>query len=171
MFGKRDDAAALKGAASVFKRKRLNRSMGVFAKVALVVIGLGAASATLLALRQQRLQAAHELAKAQLRIERQDEELWKVRARIAALVNPQNVEMMASEIAELHALVPAAPDASVPPPVQGGVVSVSLTPPPPKRYVPPAKKEKKPVVKKPETKPTEAKRRSDNSGVSGGSGR
>lgn len=129
----------------------------MFGKVAVVVIGLGAASATLLALRQQRLQAAHELAKTQLRIERQDEQLWKVRARIASLVNPQNVEMMASEISELHALVPDAPEEGVPPLVGSNTVSVSLTPPPPPRYVPPPKKEKrnasavKPTNKKPTT--------------------
>jgi len=115
----------------------------VFGKVALVVIGLGAASGTLLALRQQRLQAAHELAKAQLRIERQDEELWKVRARIAALVNPQNVEMMAGEIADLHALVPDAPDEGVPPLVGTNTASLTLTPPPPPRYVPPPKRERR----------------------------
>ncbi|MBU6413368.1 MAG: hypothetical protein KGS45_07825 [Planctomycetes bacterium] len=157
----------------------------MFGKVAIVVIGLGAASASLLALRQQRLQAAHELAKAQLRIERQDEELWKVRAKIAGLVNPQSVEMMASEVAELHALVPDAPDASVPPPVQGGVVSVSLTPPPPKRYIPPAKKDKrttttptnsttakKPDAKKPDAKKADEKKQSNGaSTASGSSGR
>lgn len=137
----------------------------MFAKVAIVVIGLGAAGASLLALRQQRLQAAHELAKAQVRIERQDEQLWKVRARIAGLVNPQNVEMMASEIAELHALVPDAPDATVPPPVHSGVVSVSLTPPPPKRYVPPAKKDKRTTSKPPVTKPDDKQR------TTGGNGR
>lgn len=137
----------------------------MFAKVAIVVIGLGAAGASLLALRQQRLQAAHELAKSQVRIERQDEQLWKVRARIAGLVNPQNVEMMASEIAELHALVPDAPDATVPPPVNSGVVSVSLTPPPPKRYVPPAKKDKRTTSKPPDTKPDDKQR------TTGGNGR
>lgn len=151
----------------------------MFGKVAIVVIGLGAASASLLALRQQRLQAAHELAKAQLRIERQDEELWKVRSRIASLVNPQNVEMMASEISELHALVPDAPDASVPPPVNGGLVSVSLTPPQPKRYVPPAKKDKRTTpssttAKKPESKKPESAsgtRNTRNTSGSGSSGR
>lgn len=131
----------------------------MLAKAVFVVIGIGAMSATLLALRQQRLQAAHELARTQIRVERQDEELWKVRARIATLVNPQNVAMMAGEMTELHALVADQPEEGVPPLVQGATVGISLTPPPSPRYVPPAKKDKKPsgAANKPTTKPNTAK--------------
>lgn len=149
----------------------------MLAKAVFVVIGIGAMSATLLALRQQRLQAAHELARTQIRVERQDEELWKVRARIAGLVNPQNVALMAGEMTELHALVADGPEEGVPPLVQSGTVGVSLTPPPPKRYVPPAKRDRKQTsaavkpTARPSTTPVSKPTTKPSTGRSEGAGR
>lgn len=77
----------------------------VFAKACVAVLALGACGCSLLAIRQARLQAAHDLAKTQLDIQRADEELWKLRAAIAERVTPVRVEEMAIEMADLRPLL------------------------------------------------------------------
>jgi len=77
----------------------------VFAKACVAVLALGACGCSLLAIRQARLQAAHDLAKTQLDIQRADEELWKLRAAIAERVTPVRVEEMAVEMADLRPLL------------------------------------------------------------------
>jgi hypothetical protein len=74
----------------------------VFAKLAAIILALGILGCTLLALRQQRLQAAHELAEAQLRIRRSDEQLWLLRAQIAHRLNPENIRGMAADAGPLR---------------------------------------------------------------------
>jgi len=56
----------------------------------------------LLALRQQRLQVASELAHTQLRIAAADERLWALRNRISESVSPGNVEQMAVGLGTLR---------------------------------------------------------------------
>jgi len=87
----------------------IGKESGVFAKACVAVLALGACGCTLLAIRQARLQAAHDLAKTQLAIQRADEELWKLRAAIAQRVNPTRVEEMADELADLHPLLAPTP--------------------------------------------------------------
>ena len=77
----------------------------MFAKLIAVILALGVCGGTLLALRQSRLQVASELAQTQLRIEREDEQLWVLRARIAARVTPSEVERMAADVGPLRPLV------------------------------------------------------------------
>jgi len=77
----------------------------VFAKLVAVVLALGACACALLALRQSRLEVASELAQTQLRIEREDERLWVLRARIAEKVTPSEVERMAADAGPLRPLV------------------------------------------------------------------
>ncbi|MDX2116691.1 MAG: hypothetical protein SFY96_00740 [Planctomycetota bacterium] len=77
----------------------------VFARACVAVLALGACGCTLLALRQARLQAAHDLAKTQLDIQRADEQLWKLRAQIADRVTPIRVEEMAVELTNLRPLL------------------------------------------------------------------
>jgi hypothetical protein len=88
------------------------KEAGVFAKACIAVLALGACGCSLLAIRQARLQAAHDLAKTQLEIQRADEELWKLRAAIAERVTPVRVEEMAVEMADLRPLL----STPVPPP-------------------------------------------------------
>jgi hypothetical protein len=78
----------------------------VFAKLAAVVLALGACGCTLLALRQSRLQVASEIAQTQIRINQEDERLWVLRARIAERVTPEQVEQMAQGVGPLRPLVP-----------------------------------------------------------------
>lgn len=85
----------------------------VFAKLAAIILALGILGCTLLALRQQRLQAAHELAEAQLRIRRSDEQLWLLRTQIARRLNPENIRDLAADAGPLRPVAsPPEPGAS-----------------------------------------------------------
>jgi hypothetical protein len=55
------------------------------------IVGLGVVALSLLSLRQQRLQAMHELSAVRLRQASHDKRLWAVRAEIARLVTPEHV--------------------------------------------------------------------------------
>lgn len=74
----------------------------MFAKCAALVIAVGGCGCMLLALRQQRLQVASELAHTQLRIAAADERLWALRNQISESVSPGNVEQMASGLGTLR---------------------------------------------------------------------
>lgn len=78
----------------------------MFAKIALVIVALGICACSLLALRQERLQAANELAEARLRVRAIDERVSVVRTAIAGFVTPEQVEEMTREVEP--ALVPLA---------------------------------------------------------------
>jgi hypothetical protein len=81
----------------------------VFAKVAVLIVCIGLCACALLAARQMRTQAAHELAEARLRLMQRDNELWRLRARIASKVTPEHVQMLATR---LNSLKPIAADAA-----------------------------------------------------------
>lgn len=76
----------------------------MFAKLVVVILCLGAVAATLLALRQQRIQAMHELAESRLRLRAADERLWLLRAEIARRLAPEELE---ARIASAGGMVPA----------------------------------------------------------------
>lgn len=77
----------------------------MFAKLVLVIVVAGAAACGLLAMRQARLQAAHELAQVQFRVARHDEALWAARSRIAAMVTPTRVQEIASGLGPMRPLL------------------------------------------------------------------
>lgn len=76
----------------------------MFAKLAVIVVAIGIFAATLLSFRQNRLQVASELTQTQLRIQKSDDNLWMLRARIAAKVAPASVERLAADIGPLRPL-------------------------------------------------------------------
>ncbi len=78
----------------------------MFAKCLAIILTLGACACVLLAARQARIRAAHDLAEARLRIVQRDQELWKLRASIAANVTPQRVQRLASALTPLRPIVP-----------------------------------------------------------------
>jgi hypothetical protein len=80
----------------------------------MVVLAIGATACGLLTLRQSRLQAASELAQAQLRIGTSDERLWALRSQIAERVTPSNVERMAASVGPLKPII--APPLAIPSP-------------------------------------------------------
>jgi hypothetical protein len=76
----------------------------MFAKLAVIVVAMGIFAATLLSFRQNRLQVASELTQTQLRIQKSDDNLWLLRARIAAKVAPASVEQLAADVGPLRPL-------------------------------------------------------------------
>lgn len=80
-------------------------SGGLLFKLGLVVLSLGVCALSMLVLRQARLQAAHEVTQTQLRIQRADEKLWKMRADIAGLSNPVRIRQLAGNLGPMHALI------------------------------------------------------------------
>lgn len=108
----------------------------MFARLIFTIVALGACCCTLLFLRQGRILAASDMAKVQTRVRQQDEELWKLRVRIAEKVAPQHVTIMAqtsSGVGPLHPIAPQRPllatDYQTPQPIQGAreVVVVGQT--------------------------------------------
>ena len=77
----------------------------MFAKLALLVVAIGAGGCSLLALRQQRLQVASELTRAQLRIQAADERLWELRARIALHTTPHAVRVLANDLGPMKPVI------------------------------------------------------------------
>ncbi|CAG1008244.1 hypothetical protein PHYC_03539 [Phycisphaerales bacterium] len=77
----------------------------MFAKSAVLIVTVGACGCALLALRQQRLQVASELARTQLRISRADERLWTLRTTIAERTAPRNIERMARDLGPLVPII------------------------------------------------------------------
>jgi hypothetical protein len=74
----------------------------MFSKLTFLIISLGIVGCSLLALRQQRLQAASEMAQAQLRIRAADERLFELRSMVAARITPQQVEKLATDAGGLR---------------------------------------------------------------------
>lgn len=77
----------------------------MFAKLTLVILSGAACALALLAMRQSRIVLAHEIAQAQLRQQKQDEQLLRLRTRIAELITPDRVGVLASELGELKPFV------------------------------------------------------------------
>lgn len=76
---------------------------GVFAKLVVLVLCLGGSAVGMLALRQSRLQSAHEAAEARLRMRTHAERTMDLRAEIARRVTPEALAVLA----ETTDLVPA----------------------------------------------------------------
>jgi hypothetical protein len=85
----------------------------VFLKGVALIAALCLCASALLAARQMRMQAAHELAEARLRITQRDNELWRLRARIAQRITPEHIKDMAARLGELK---PIAADYNAPGP-------------------------------------------------------
>jgi hypothetical protein len=73
----------------------------VFAKLSVVIVTIGAVACILLAVRQQRVQAAHDLAEVQRRVLEQDQKLWQLRAEIASRTMPASVAAAAKRFGPL----------------------------------------------------------------------
>lgn len=78
----------------------------VVAKVGFLILSIGLVACSLLALRQLRTQAAHELAQSRLRILHRDNDLWRVRTRIAEGTTPKRVQAMAGRMSGLQPITP-----------------------------------------------------------------
>jgi hypothetical protein len=79
----------------------------MFEKMAALVVSMGVIACVLLSLRQQRVQAAHELAEVQRRVLEHDRTLWRLRAELAAQLTPEKVERASKKFGPL---LPNGPD-------------------------------------------------------------
>lgn len=79
----------------------------MFAKIVALILSLGIVACALLAVRQGRIQAFHELTQTRLRIKRQDEQILLLRTRIASLVTPEHVHEMAASARSLKPIFDA----------------------------------------------------------------
>lgn len=92
----------------------------MFAKLIVVILSLGVIACVLLTVRQQRMQAVHELANVQREVARLDRTLAHLRLEVAERITPERVAEMAKSIgAELRPIgvpepapAPPAPPAS-----------------------------------------------------------
>ena len=78
------------------------------AKLAVTILVFGLMAAALLSTRQARLQAAHEVTAARLRIRVHDERLLEMRARVAERVAPARVREMLDETGQSDDFAPLA---------------------------------------------------------------
>lgn len=76
----------------------------MFGKTAVIIVLTGLCACALLAARQMRTQAAHELAQSRLRAARLDDEIARVRAKIATDITPEHVMQMAGKLDTLKPL-------------------------------------------------------------------
>ena len=84
------------------------------AKLAVTILVFGLMAAAMLSNRQSRLQAAHEVTAARLRIREHDERLLELRATIAERVAPSRVREMLEETGQREGLAPLAERVRVP---------------------------------------------------------
>jgi cell division protein FtsL len=85
----------------------------VFGKIVAIIVALGMCAAGLLTIRQQRTQATHEIAQTRLRITEQENELRRLKTRIAARVSPEHVKAMAARMGTLKPIMADAAPAGV----------------------------------------------------------
>lgn len=74
----------------------------MLAKLCVLILGIGVVACVLLGIRQARIQAAHEMAEVQSRLDKHDRELWKLRAEVARHVTPPEVERIAGRFGKLE---------------------------------------------------------------------
>lgn len=72
------------------------------AKLAMLILVMALTAASLLVVRQQRLQAVREMADAAERAANFDRTLWRVRVEIAEAVTPEDVTAMAKALGPMH---------------------------------------------------------------------
>lgn len=100
----------------------------MFAKLVALILALGACGGGLLAMRQSRLQAAHELAAARLRLREHDERLLRLKAAIAARTTPPEIGQKLARL-EGSSLVPAIDHpAELPMPFETMILDTEWTP-------------------------------------------
>ena len=77
------------------------------AKLAVLIISVALVAGALLAVRQQRIMAAHEMIRAHARIVERERDLWRLRVDIAQHLSPGRIEQIASSLGPMR---PAPPE-------------------------------------------------------------
>lgn len=76
----------------------------MFAKIVVLILSMGVLAAGVLANRQQRIQAAHDLAESQRKLVEHDRALWELRLKIAARITPERVETAARRLGDMQTI-------------------------------------------------------------------
>lgn len=76
----------------------------MFSKVAALIVCLGLIACMMLAIRQQRVQAAHQLAKSQTSLAKLDQDVLRLRSQIAAKLTPDQIEQAGTKLGRLMPL-------------------------------------------------------------------
>ncbi len=101
-------------------------------KLLVLIVGAGAVAASLLVMRQQRVETAHELTTLHRHLTMNERSLWELRAGIAERCRPEAVRRMLDELPTGWSAIPrrrpvVPPIAPVPP---GAAAGASAAPPP-----------------------------------------
>ncbi|MFM9146476.1 MAG: hypothetical protein ACKORL_14245 [Phycisphaerales bacterium] len=72
--------------------------MRLFAKLAVMLVALGALGLGLLSLRQQRYEVSNQISKAHNRIVEQERTQWRMRAEVARRVDPADIRGYAERL-------------------------------------------------------------------------
>lgn len=86
----------------------------MFAKLLAVVLTLALTGIALLVMRQQRIDAAHEMTSVHRRLVRHETELWELRSRLIRHIRPETVSEQIEQIDSNWETIPA-PDLQPPP--------------------------------------------------------
>ena len=74
----------------------------MFAKLLLLILTGALTATSLLAIRQQRVQAGHDMIEAFDRARQQREQLWTLRSKIVRRLGPERIEQMAEDLGPLQ---------------------------------------------------------------------
>lgn len=83
-----------------------SRPVGMVAKLAAVVVAVALTAGALLAVRQQRIMAAHDLIRSHARLVESERTLWRLRVQIGEHLSPDRVEQMATGLGPLRPIAP-----------------------------------------------------------------
>ena len=87
--------------------------MRLFAKLAVILVAIGALGLGLLSLRQQRYEVSNQISKAHNRIVEQERTQWRMRAEVAKRVDPADIRGYAERLnLELAPIQPGAADSA-----------------------------------------------------------
>lgn len=79
----------------------------MFFKLFIIILSVGALACTLLVIRQQRIEAAHEMSLIHHRLSESERTLWQLRSQIAGACRPEQVRSMVDHLGGEWTAIPA----------------------------------------------------------------
>jgi hypothetical protein len=86
----------------------------MFLKLFMIIVVVGALACALLVIRQQRIEAAHEMSLIHRRLTEGEQTLWKLRSEVAVACRPDVVQRMVKRHGGEWMAIPAPRPAAVP---------------------------------------------------------
>jgi hypothetical protein len=87
----------------------MTRAGPMFFKLFIIIVVVGALACALLVIRQQRIEAAHEMSLIHQRLSESERTLWQLRGQIAAACRPDEVRRMVDRQGGSWMAIPAPP--------------------------------------------------------------